>query len=167
MNVRNSQNLLVAALITLANGLAYDRQSTDDDGAIANGTTDGKLKTVNAVDFQIDGVKFTKAGTDDLWDLTGEVDTIAAEFRAYWLYLDSSGVATIVAGTTKTTEALAKAALPALDLTKSVIGVYTAGPTTDFDGAAGLAAQGTIDDGVPVGVPGKASQPDVLNVVPA
>ena len=54
-----------------------------------------------------------------------------------------------------------------VDVTKSVIGVYTAGPDTDFDGAAGLAAQGTIDDGVPVGVPGKASAPDVIDIVAA
>uniref|UniRef100_UPI00261DAF36 hypothetical protein n=1 Tax=uncultured Nocardioides sp. TaxID=198441 RepID=UPI00261DAF36 len=39
----------------------------------------------------------------------------------------------------------------ALDGTKAVVGVFVAAPECDFDDAGGLAAQGTIHDGIPEG----------------
>lgn len=144
--------------------------STFDDPAIADGTTDGKLQSTASVDFKVAGVKATKAATDDLWDLSAETDTTASQYRAYWLYLDASGTASIAAGEDATTAALALQALPDIDETQSVIGVFVADPSCDFNGAAGLAAQGTIYDGipagVPVGVPGKTySVPETLNLI--
>ena len=128
--------------------------STFNDGAIGNGTTAGNLRTTVSVDYRIAGVQAaSKASTDDLWDLSAEADTTAAQFRAYWLYLDSAGAASIAAGSNQTTAALALENLPALDETKSIIGVYVAGVSTDFDDAGGLAAQGTIYDGIPAGAP--------------
>lgn len=141
--------------------------ATIDDPGTIDGTTDGKLQTGSAADFKVDGITATKAATDDLWDLTAEVDTVASEYRSYWLLLDSSGVASIAAGSIQSTEALAVANLPSLDNTKSVLGVYTAGPSTDFDGVAGLAAQGTIVDGVPDGTPYTVQGSDVVDLVPA
>jgi hypothetical protein len=117
-------------------------------GAIANGTTAGKLKTAAAITYTIGGTLYTKAITDDLWNLSAEVDTDGTHYRAYWLYLDSSGTASFAAGTDALTSAAnAIAALPAITTTKSVIGVYVAGPSTDFNGAGGLAGQGTIYNG--------------------
>ena len=129
---------------------------------VANGGTAGNLKTTNAADFRINGAIFTKAATDDLWDLSAETDTAADKFRAYWLYLDSSGVATFAASTDEDTEAAAIAALPSITDTKSVIGVYAAGLATDFDAGGGLAAQGTIFDGWPSTLAATASDPAAL-----
>lgn len=127
--------------------------STFDDPAIANGTTAGQLKTTADADYRIAGVAYSKAATDDLWDLSGETDTDASSYRAYWLYLDSSGTASVAAGEDATSEANALRDLPDLDEAKAIIGVYVAGTSTDFDDAGGLAAQGTIHDGIPDGVP--------------
>ena len=126
-------------------------------GQIADGTTDGKLKTAVDVDTRIWGQLRTKAATDDLWDLSGKTDTLAAKYRAYWLYLDSAGAASVATAdesgaTDSASEAAAIAALPAWDTTKCVVGCYVAGPLTDFNGVAGLAAQGTIINGWPSAV---------------
>lgn len=120
-------------------------------GAIGNGTTAGKLRTTASVNFKIGQFQYTKASTDDLWDLSALTDTTASQYRAYWLYLDASGTATLGAGANASTAALALAALPVVTATKSVIGVFVAGPSTDFNNAGGLAAQGTIYNGYPEG----------------
>lgn len=116
---------------------------------VEDGTTDGYLATDGPTAYKINGQLYNKAGTDDLWNLSAQTDTTGAQYRAFWLYLDSSGTATIAAGTNAASSAAAIAALPALAADKSAIGVYVAGPSTDFNGAAGLAAQGTIIYGVP------------------
>lgn len=136
---RNSLMMLVALSVI---GVA---------GAIGNGTTPGRLRTNASVDYNIGKNRYTKASTDNLWDLTAPPDLAAAQYQAHWLLLDSAGAASIGTGTVATSAALALAALPALDGTKAVIGVYVAGPSTDYDAA--LAAQGTIHDGIPAGVP--------------
>lgn len=127
--------------------------STYDDPGIGNGTTAGFLRTNAAVRQNVEGVAGTKISTDDLWDLSAETDTTAAQYRAYWLLLDIAGNASIAAGANAATAADALQALPDLDGTKSVIGVFVADPSCDFDDAGGLAAQGTIYDGIPAGVP--------------
>lgn len=121
--------------------------------AIANGTTAGKLKTVASVTGNIAGIAVTKGATDDLWDLSAKTDTTSSQYRAYWLYISSAGAASVGEGANASTAALALAALPAQDVTKCIFGVYVAGPSTDFNGAGGLAAQGTIYNNLPTGVP--------------
>jgi hypothetical protein len=116
-------------------------------GAIANGGTAGRLRTTATVAFRVAGSLYSKASTDDLWNLSAETDTIADQYRAYYLYLDASGTATIGAGSNAATLAAAIAALPDVAATKAVIGVYVAGPETDFDDAGGLSSQGTIYNG--------------------
>lgn len=145
--------------------------ATLESPALDDGTTDGKIKTTVEVDYTVAGVRYTKAATDDLFDLSAETNTTASQYRAYWLYLDSSGTASIAAGSNETTEALALANLPALVETKSIIGVYVADPSCDFNGAAGLAAQGTIYNGIPAGVPCGVprktySAPELVTLVP-
>jgi hypothetical protein len=127
--------------------------STFDDAGIGDGTTAGRLRTNASVDFRVAGLKATKASTDDLWNLSAETDTTASQYRAYWLYLNAAGTASIAAGSNAASAADALAALPDIDEAKSVIGVFVAAPSCDFDGAGGLAAQGTIYDGIPEGVP--------------
>ena len=115
---------------------------------LADGSTAGFVATQNDIEFQIAGKIYRKAETDDLWDLSAEVDTIAAKYRAYRLYLDASGVATFAASTADAdSEALALAALPAETATKCPVGIFVAGPLTDFDDVGGLGAQGTYYDG--------------------
>lgn len=116
---------------------------------LVDGTTDGKIATDGPSWFRINGQLYIKQTTDDLWDLSAETDTTGAQYRAYWLYLDASGTATIAAGTNAASSAAAVTALPAVAADKAVMGVYIAGPSTDFNGAAGLAAQGTLVLGVP------------------
>jgi uncharacterized protein len=116
---------------------------------VANGTTAGKLKLAGDAEFCIAGTVYKKAATDDLWDLSAETDTTGAQYRAYWLYLNSSGTASVGAGTNAASAAAALLALPAITATKAVIGVYVAGLSTNFDDAGGLAAQGTIYNGFP------------------
>jgi len=127
--------------------------STYDDPGIGNGTTAGNLRTTASVDFRVAGASATKASTDDLWNLSGETDTDASSYRAYWLYLDSAGAASVAAGADVGSATAALAALPDLTETKAVIGVFVADPSCDFDAAGGLAAQGTIYDGIPAGAP--------------
>ena len=151
------------AVIQVLNGaILRAGGSTKASAAIANGTTAGNLKTVVAVDYAIAGlVPAAQLGIiDDHWDLSAETDTIAAQFRAYWLYQDG----TFLAGPNSDSEINAMNALGAPDVAKSVIGVYVAGVSTDFDDAGGLAAQGTIFNGVPDGAGGPI---DYIDSVPA
>ncbi|HYD02635.1 MAG TPA: hypothetical protein VEB22_15515 [Phycisphaerales bacterium] len=126
--------------------------AADGAGNIGNGTTAGFLRTQATTLFRIAGRVYSKGSTDNLWDLSAETDTTASQYRAYWLLLDSAGTASFAAGTNAASAAAALEALPALDGTKSVIGVYVAGNSTDFNGAGGLAAQGTIHQQIPEGV---------------
>lgn len=127
--------------------------STFGSGAIGNGTTAGRLRTTASMTYRIAGREATKASTDDLWNLSAETNTPAATYRAYWLYLNAAGAASFVAGSNAASAAAALAALPPNDETLGIAGVYVAGPATDFDGAGGLAAQGTIHNGIPAGAP--------------
>lgn len=141
--------------------------STFGSGVIGNGTTNGRLRTTASVTGRIAGAEVTKASTDDLWNLSAQTAVPAATYRAYWLYIDSAGAASFGAGSNASSAALALAALPAPDETKCILGVYVAGPSTNFANA--LAAQGTIHnripDGAPIGVPGKYySTPATLNL---
>lgn len=119
---------------------------------IANATTNGKLKSQNTTGYRIDGVMYTKAATDNLWDFTGQTTLGASDYKAYRLYLDAAGDPSIEGGTAATTAAAALAALPAPSTSKSVIGVFVAGPSTNFANA--LSSQGTIYHGTPSGTVG-------------
>jgi hypothetical protein len=116
-------------------------------GSIGNGSTAGRLRTNATVNYRVAGTLYSKSSTDDLWNLSAETNTSGAQYRAYYLYLDASGTATIGAGSNAASAAAAIAALPDVAATKAVIGVYVAGLSTDFDGAGGLAAQGTVYNG--------------------
>ena len=127
--------------------------------AIANGTTAGRLKTTAAADFRVDGQVYSKAATDDQWSFAAEVALGAGVYRAYWLFVDAAGVASIQGGTaaSQATAALALADLPYPSATKSVFGAFVAGPSTVFTNA--LSAQGTIYHGVPAGASRTAGPP--------
>lgn len=145
--------------------------STFSSPAIGNGGTAGRLRTNATTAYNIGRVAYSKASTDDLWNLSAETNTTSVQYRAYWLYLDNSGTASIDAGSNATSAANALKALPALTETKSIIGVYVAGPSTDFDAVGGLAAQGTVYNGIPAGAPcGTGSlyykAPELVTLVP-
>lgn len=126
---------------------------------IVNGTTAGTLRnTATSVPFSVSGVLAAAnlVTTDNFWDLSGETDLAAGQFRAYWLRVDAAGAASFEAGSIQGSAAAALAALPEYSTTHAIIGVYvagSAGSATDFDDAGGLAAQGAINAGIPVGVP--------------
>jgi hypothetical protein len=114
---------------------------------VGDGSTAGTLRTSQIADYRIGGTLYRKAATDDLWDLSGETDTDGSTYRAYYLYLDAAGTASIGAGTDAASAALALAALPSVPSAKSVCGVFVAGVSCDFDDAGGLEAQGTVYTG--------------------
>lgn len=149
--VRNTPDLNLNLAGIVASLVAEMAFSIRVSGAIGNGTTAGNLRTTAASTYNIAGLQYTLASTDDLWDLSGETDTTAGQFRAYWLYADAAGTTSIVAGANATSSALALGALPDPSDTLSIMGVYVAGAATDFNAAGGLAAQGTIYNGIPAG----------------
>ena len=116
---------------------------------IANGTTAGKLKTTAGVSFRVDGTLYAKSSTDDLWVLSAQTTLGSGVHKAFWLYVDASGTATMEAGTAGTSTATALAGLPVPSATKCVFGVFVAGSATNFANA--LSSQGTIYHGIPAG----------------
>ena len=139
------------ALIAAIQANTWVANSALNSGAIANGTTNGKLKTVADVAYRIGGVLYKKTATDDLWTLSGLATLSTGQYRATLLLLNTSGTASIASGSVKTTaaDALADAA-SGLDAAKAVIGVFVAGPSTNYANA--LSGQGTIYNGLPDGV---------------
>jgi len=122
---------------------------TDPVTALANATVAGKIKntailTYSVVNGKGKSVFYTKAITDNLWNLAAEIDTDGTHFRAYWLLLDAAGAATFLASTNELSAALAIAALPAVPEGKCAVGRFVAGVSTDFNNAGGLEAQGTL-----------------------
>ena len=66
---------------------------------IAIGTTTTKIKSANAIEYTIDGIRYTKAATDDLW-IPASVATSAVDlFNGCYLYLDAAGAQSVVDGT--------------------------------------------------------------------
>ncbi len=118
---------------------------------LAAGTTAGKIKTVADIDFRIGGRIYSKAATDDLWNLSGETTLGAGVYKAAILYLDASGTATYTLTAAATSAALALRAVGDLTLggyvsTKSVIGVYVSTAAQNW-GSGGLG--GTYYNGIP------------------
>lgn len=119
--------------------------------AVAIGTTKSKVKTTNTVTYRVNGKSLSKAGTDDLWTLSGTV-VAAVSWQKYLLLLDASGTASIIEGV-QSTVAATSVVLPALPQDKSVIGVLTVAtaaattftPGTTLLDAAGITA--TYQDG--------------------
>jgi len=131
----------------IASGAALNTATTN--AGLVDGSTAGNVQTGNACDYRIGGELFTKAATDDLWDLSGETDTDGASYRAYSLELDDSGVASFQAGPNAATEDDALGTLNPWP-SEGRIGVFVAAPNCDFDDAGGLAAQGAYFNGNPI-----------------
>lgn len=151
----------IAALTAAVNAIGYQQNHAAQSaaGAIGNGTTNGRLRTTGTATYTVAGVFKTKASTDDLWNLSAQTSLSTGQYKAFHLYLDGSGTATIGAGTVAASEAAALRALPTIPATKSVIGIFVAGPSTNFANA--LAAQGTIYDGLPsAALPEPGASPD-------
>lgn len=62
---------------------------------LAIGTTATKVKTANAIEYTIDGVRYSKAATDDLFTFSGW-DCADTKSKGAFLYLDAAGAASIV-----------------------------------------------------------------------
>ena len=151
------------AAITAATPAAITTSATV---GLADGSTPGHIRTRADSEYRIAGRLYRAPAADDVWDLSAEADTTTG-FKAYWLYLDGAGAATIVGSTEEVDAAAALAALPALNAARDAIGVYVAGPATDFDGVAGLAAQGDIYDGIPFAAAATATTPTQTSAAPA
>lgn len=135
-----------SAMLTLVNALKADlnilKQHVEngcfDNPGLAIGSDTTQIQNANAITFMIDGVLYSKAATDDLWDLGGSTATLtavtAAKYACITLYLDASGVFTVAedagAGTAATLAA-AKAGAAGFSATKAIIGYYTVGDGTN------------------------------------
>lgn len=96
---------------------------------VADGTTNGKAKTTATVYYMIFGRRYTKAATDNLFDLTG-VTTGAAEYKKVILCLDASGNGQIVEGTAAASQLAA--AYPSVQPDYCPVGVVELG--TSYSG---------------------------------
>lgn len=135
----------ILADITALIGSGGASKSLDVAGLVA-ATTAGKIKTVNTINFTIGGQLYTKGATDNLWDLTAAVDPAASNYAAFWLYLSTEGAASIVRGPDALSAAAAVLALPALDPTKAVVGVYASLVAQDM---SVVDCTGTFYEGIP------------------
>ncbi len=142
---------LVRAIKTLNWGIWAFLFGSVGSAKLAAGTTSGKIKTVADIDFRIGGRLFTKAATDDLWNLSGETTLGTGLHKAAVLYLDASGAATYALTAAATSAPLALRAVGDLTLggyvsTKSVIGVYVSTAAQNW-ASGGLG--GTYYNGIP------------------
>jgi hypothetical protein len=53
---------------------------------LAIGTTTTKVKTANAIEYTIDGIRYSKAATDDLFTMTGMDTTASTKYNGAFLY---------------------------------------------------------------------------------
>lgn len=110
----------------------------------AEGTNATTIKTVNAIDYCIDGVIFTKAATDNI-AFTATAQQAVSTFCLYLFSIDSAGTVTVTKGTELGTDT---AVLPARPASSAVIGavkVATDGATTFTGGTTDLGAAGITD----------------------
>jgi len=153
-------SIVALAADVTANRLA--RNKTNTPPGVANGTTNGRFQITGDPAYEINGICYGKAATDNLWNLSGLTTLTGAQYQATALCLDSAGTATIVSGATAASAAAALAlGLAAVGSTVSVIGVFVAGPSTNYGNA--LSAQGTLYQGRP---PATATYTDPTAVVP-
>ena len=83
-------------------------------------------KIVNAIAYVVAMTQYQKAVTDNFWNLTG-FNCTNAKFNSCYLYISTSGAASIAAGTEATT--LGGVVMPAIDTTKSLVATLTVNPT--------------------------------------
>lgn len=133
----------------------YDQRSRNrcfNNALVADGGTAGKIKTTNAISYSLADQLYSKAATDNFWDLSGQTDTIANQYRGYRLMIDASGAAsfTATANVVNAVEATAQAAVRALLLaladvaSKTVVAEVIIGPETDFSMDAILGNTGSV-----------------------
>jgi len=98
--------------------------------AIAIGTTKSKVKTVNAINYCINGLMFAKAATDDLFVFTTVAPVQGLLTTCYYLLcLDASGASVVVNGTPMLTAAITATNYPAVpEIPLDANGIPTACP---------------------------------------
>lgn len=114
-------------------------------GGAAIGTTTTKVKSANTITYTVDGVFKSKAGTDDLWTLSGGVVPVSS-YQKYLLCLDGSGTASVVQGVPASTAA--GVVLPAPPQGKTIVGIVTVqtdATHTFTPGTTGLDGAGITD----------------------
>ena len=92
----------------LRNVLNFFNSACLANAAIALATTKSKVKTVNSITFCINGVLYTKAGTDNFWTLSGNAlnpDADEAQFCRFLLLIDAAGAMAIVQSDVETAAA--------------------------------------------------------------
>jgi len=81
----------------------------DTGAAVGDATTNGKARISATVTYSINGLVYTKASTDDLFDISAAgFQTGAAEYRKVLLVLSSAGTGNGIAGDVAASQAAAK-----------------------------------------------------------
>lgn len=75
--------------------------------AITNATTVGKIKTAGTVTYELNGLVYVKAATDNFWTPSASANTTAGQFRKLLLCIDTAGAAVVVYGDTAASQAAA------------------------------------------------------------
>lgn len=140
------------ALLALAVDLGAFRSArnkVNTPPGVANGTTAGRFQHTGNLAFEIDGICYSKSATDDVWNLSGLTTLTGAQYQATALCYDAAGTQSIVTGATAASAAAALAlGLAGVGSTVAVIGVFVAGPSTNYGNA--LSSQGTLYQGRPL-----------------
>lgn len=94
---------------------------------LAKATTTTKIKTTAAAEYRIGGVVYTKAATDNLFDLAALTALTATKYQCNKLLLDAAGAATVVQGTEAASAAAALLAAGATTADTCCVGYHTIG----------------------------------------
>ena len=104
---------------------------------LAIGTTKSLVQNANAVDFCINNMAYTKAATDDFFDLSGLAVQAADTTLYYLMSIDSAGDDQVAVGTTGNLPAIPSGSCP-VGYIKVVTVAVTFTPGTTLLDAAGV-----------------------------
>lgn len=113
-------------------------------GGLAEGTNAATIKTVNTINYVVDGQLYTKAATDNI-AITATAQQAISTFCLYLVTVNAAGTVTVTKGTEVASDT---AVLPARPASSAVIGAFkiaTDGVTTYTGGTTDNGAAGITD----------------------
>lgn len=111
---------------------------------ITDGSSSGKAKTTNTISYLIGGVEYTKAATDNLFDLTA-LTYDATLFTGVAFLLSAQGTGSITSATSTTAAKAVQSVLyKHTDTTKALVHCFVANAAATFGNSA-LTAQGSYN----------------------
>lgn len=115
--------------------------SSSSAAGLAEGTNSATIKTVNILQYAIDGQRYTKAATDNI-AVTATAQQAVSTFCLYLVSINAGGTVTTTKGTELGTDTAVLPALPASSAPVGWFKVATNGATTFTGGTTDLSAAG-------------------------